>query len=83
MLENAESTGEASGTQAEVQAATRRSFREWRRRMTPQWLRTDARRRRRNILLRRLGYQRCFTPPILIRDPSLSVRSSLRFVVAQ
>ena len=64
------------------QAASRRSFREWRRRLTPQWLRTDSRRRRRNILLRRLGYQRCFTPPILIRDPSLFVRSSLRYVVA-
>jgi FkbM family methyltransferase len=82
LVENAESTGEASGTQAEVQAATRRSFREWRHRVTPQWLRTDSRRRRRNIILRQLGYQRCFTPPILIRDPSLFVRSSLRYVVA-
>jgi FkbM family methyltransferase len=45
-------------------------------------LRTDARRRRRNIFLRRLGYQRCFTPPILIREKSLFVRSSLRYVVA-
>jgi FkbM family methyltransferase len=75
-------TGEASGTEQEVQAARRRNFREWRRRMTPQWLRTDARRRRRNIILRRVGYQRCFTPPILIRDPSLFVRSNLRYVVA-
>jgi FkbM family methyltransferase len=65
-----------------MQAARRRNFREWRRRMTPEWLRTDARRRRRNIMLRRVGYQRCFTPPILIRDPSLFVRSSLRYVVA-
>jgi FkbM family methyltransferase len=77
-----ESTGEASGTQPEVQPATRRTFREWRRRVTPQWLRTDSRRRRRNILLRRIGLQRCFTPPIIIRDPSLAVRSSLRYVVA-
>jgi FkbM family methyltransferase len=45
-------------------------------------MRTDMRRRRRNMLFRRLGYQRCFTPPILIRDPSLYVRSSLRYVVA-
>jgi FkbM family methyltransferase len=58
------------------------TFREIRRRLTPTWLRTDARRLRRNILIRRLGYQRCFTPPILIRDPSLFVRSSLRYVVA-
>ena len=34
------------------------------------------------MLLRRLGYQRCFTPPVLIRDQSLYVRSSLRYVVA-
>jgi FkbM family methyltransferase len=58
------------------------SLREFRRRLTPKWLTTDARRRRRNILVRKLGYQRCFTPPILIRDPSLFVRSSLRYVVA-
>jgi FkbM family methyltransferase len=78
-----ESTGEANGTQEEVQAeATRKSFRAWRHRVTPRWLRTDSRRRRRNIILRRIGYQRCFTPPIIIRDPSLIVRSSLRYVVA-
>jgi FkbM family methyltransferase len=41
-----------------------------------------VRRRRRNIFIRRLGYQRCFTPPIIIREPSLLVRSSLRYVVA-
>lgn len=75
-------TGGASGTRRQVQAAARRSFREWRHRITPPWLRTDARRRRRNMLFRRLGYQRCFTPPILIRDKSLYVRSSLRYVVA-
>src|SRR4029079_7434941 len=57
------------------------TFREIRRRLTPAWLRTDARRLRRNVLIRRLGYQRCFTPPIFIRDPSLFVRSSLRYVV--
>jgi FkbM family methyltransferase len=76
------STGGATRTQIGVQAAPRRSFREWRHQITPRWLRTDARRRRRNMLFRRLGYQRCFTPPILIRDKSLYVRSSLRYVVA-
>jgi FkbM family methyltransferase len=76
------STAGNGGTQASAQVAPRRNFREWRRRITPRWLRTDARRRRRNIFLRRLGYQRCFTPPILIRDKSLYVRSSLRYVVA-
>src|SRR4051812_30370639 len=84
-----DSTGEASGTQngsvnteVQVQARAKRTFREWRRRITPKWLKTDVRRRRRNILLRRLGYQRCFTPPIIIREPLLLVRSSLRYVVA-
>jgi FkbM family methyltransferase len=33
-------------------------------------------------LFRRLGIQRCYTPPIITRDPSLAVRSSLPFVVA-
>jgi FkbM family methyltransferase len=79
---SSENTGGASGTQTKVQAVATRSFRAWRHRITPQWLRTNARRRRRNIILRRIGYQRCFTPPILIRDPSLFVRSSLRYVVA-
>lgn len=82
IVENSESTGGASGTQIGVQAGATWNFREWRHRVTPQWLRTDSRRRRRNILLRRIGYQRCFTPPIIIRDPSLAVRSSLRYVVA-
>ena len=54
----------------------------WHHRITPQWLRTDARRKRRNAFLRRLGYQRCFTPPILVREASLFVRSSLRYVIA-
>src|SRR4051812_38916692 len=49
-----ESAGGASGTQTGLQAAKRRTFREWRHRVTPQWLRTDSRRRRRNIVLRRL-----------------------------
>jgi FkbM family methyltransferase len=81
-VESAEGTGVASGTEEKPQAATRRSFRQWRHRITPTWLRTNARRRRRNILLRKIGYERCFTPPILIRDPSLYVRSKLRYVVA-
>jgi FkbM family methyltransferase len=58
------------------------NFRQIRRRLTPTWLQTDARRLRRNIIVRRLGYQRCFTPPIIIRDPSLVVRTNLPFVVA-
>jgi FkbM family methyltransferase len=59
------------------------TLRELRRRWTPQWLSTDARRRRRNIFFRRLGIQRCHTPPILTRRPDLHVRSWLPFVVAQ
>ena len=50
--------------------------------MTPCWLQAEGRRGRRDMLFRRFGYQRCFTPPILIRDKSLFVRSSLRYVVA-
>ncbi|HVT30618.1 MAG TPA: FkbM family methyltransferase, partial [Lacipirellulaceae bacterium] len=72
-----ESTGGAKDTRWR-----RPSLREIRRRLTPKWLKTDVRRRRRNILIRRLGYQRCFTPPIIIREPSLLVRSCLPFVVA-
>jgi FkbM family methyltransferase len=53
-----------------------------RHRLTPKWLATDARRRRRNIVFRWLGIQRCFTPPIVTRDPTLAVRSCLPFVVA-
>jgi len=53
-----------------------------RRRLTPKWLSTDARRLRRNIFFRKLGYQRCYTPPIVTRDPGLVVRSSLPFVFA-
>jgi FkbM family methyltransferase len=81
-IDELRSPGGDSGTREAVQAGARRSFRDWRHRVTPQWLRTDMRRQRRNILVRKLGYQRCFTPPILIRDPSLFVRSNLRYVVA-
>lgn len=80
--EGREGTGEASGAPEQVPARAKRGFREWRHRVTPRWLRTDVRRQRRNIIVRKFGYQRCFTPPILIRDPSLFVRSSLRYVVA-
>lgn len=53
-----------------------------RHRLTPAWLQTDARRHRRNVFLRKLGFQRCYTPPIVTRDPGLAVRSCLPFVVA-
>jgi FkbM family methyltransferase len=75
-----ESTGGASGTQ---EAGRKLGLREIRRRLTPSWLRTDARRQRRNVWFRRMGIQRCYTPPIVTRDPSLAVRSCLPFVVAQ
>lgn len=58
------------------------NWRAIRKRWTPRWLRTDARRRRRDILLRRLGVARCHAPPILTRDTELLVRSWLPFVVA-
>jgi FkbM family methyltransferase len=61
----------------------RLSLRALRHKLTPVWLATDARRRRRNILLRRLGVQRCHTPEILTRQPEMIVRSCLPFVVAQ
>jgi FkbM family methyltransferase len=60
----------------------RRSLREFRRELTPSWLKTNARRRWRNILFRRFGIQRCYTPPIVTREPNLIVRSCLPFVVA-
>ncbi len=58
------------------------SLRDLRHRLTPQWLNTDARRRRRDTLLRRLGLQMCFAPPILTQQPEMLVRSWLPFVVA-
>ena len=58
------------------------NWRQLRRRLTPTWLRTDARRRRRDVFLRRLGVARCHTPPILTREPDLFVRSWLPYVVA-
>ncbi len=58
------------------------TLRELRRRWTPHWLSTDVRRRWRDILYRRLGIQRCYTPPLLTRRPELAVRSWLPFVVS-
>ncbi|HEX2477291.1 MAG TPA: FkbM family methyltransferase [Lacipirellulaceae bacterium] len=58
------------------------SLREFRRRLTPNWLHTDARRQWRNVVFRRLGIQRCYTPPVVIRRPELLVRSWLPYVVA-
>ncbi len=79
-----EGTAAASGAGNDMQATQtrQRSLREIRRRLTPAWLRTDAQRLRRNIFFRRMGIQRCYTPPIITRDPTLTVRSSLPFVVA-
>jgi FkbM family methyltransferase len=57
-------------------------LRELRRRLTPRWLQTDARRQWRNVVFRRLGVQRCYTPPVIIRRPELLVRSWLPYVVA-
>jgi FkbM family methyltransferase len=59
----------------------RRTFRELRHRLTPNWLTTNARRQRRNMFFRWLGIQRCYTPPIVTREPSMVMRSCLPFVV--
>lgn len=58
-------------------------WRQIRRQLTPAWLRTDARRRRRDMFLRRMGISRCHTPPILTREPDLLVQCWLPYVVAQ
>jgi FkbM family methyltransferase len=57
-------------------------LREIRRRLTPHWLRTEARRQWRNRVFRRLGIERCYTPPIITAKPQLLARSWLPFVVA-
>jgi FkbM family methyltransferase len=62
--------------------ARKSRLRALRHRLTPSWLRTDARRRQRNIVFRWLGIQRCYTPPIVTRDPALVVRSCLPFIFA-
>jgi FkbM family methyltransferase len=58
------------------------TFREFRHQLTPAWLGTDARRRHRNNLYRRLGIERCYSPPLVTRRPEILVRSVLPFVVA-
>lgn len=58
------------------------SLRELRRRLTPDWLRSGARRRQRDVLFRRLGIARCYTPPRVTRQPELCIGSWLPFVVA-
>ncbi len=58
-----------------------KTLRDLRHRLTPTWLGTDARRRRRDIVFRRLGIQRCHTPPVITRQPELAVRSCLPFVL--
>ena len=79
-----EGAGRASGTPpSEVPCEGRKlGLRALRRRLTPEWLSTDARRQWRNILFRRFGIQRCYAPPIITRQPRLAVRSCLPFVVA-
>jgi FkbM family methyltransferase len=58
------------------------TLRQLRKRLTPAWLRPDARRRRRDILFRRFGMQRSHAPHFLTRRPELAARSCLPFVVA-
>jgi FkbM family methyltransferase len=57
-------------------------LRDIRRRLTPMWMGTARRRRWRDVLYRRLGIQRCYTPPLVTRRPEIVVRSMLPFVVA-
>ena len=57
-------------------------LRELRHRLTPALLGTEARRQHRNNLYRRLGIERCYTPPLVTRRPEILVRSVLPFVVA-
>jgi FkbM family methyltransferase len=77
----AKDSGVGSGTPEAQGDARRRSFRELRHRLTPEWLQTDARRRWRDITFRRLGIERCYAPPIMTRRRDLMVRSCLPFVV--
>jgi FkbM family methyltransferase len=58
-------------------------IRELRHRLTPAWLSTEARRQGRNNLYRRLGIERCYTPPLVTRRRELLVRSLLPYVVAR
>ena len=61
---------------------TAMTLRELRHRWTPKRFGTDARRRWRDITFRRIGIQRCYAPPLLIRQPELAVESWLPFVAA-
>lgn len=58
------------------------TLRQLRHRLTPHWLRTDARRHWRDVVFRRFGVARCHLPPVLTREPQWKVRSALRYVVA-
>jgi FkbM family methyltransferase len=79
--ESAEITGGASGTRGEQGQSSPGRFRALRHRWTPAWLLTDARRRWRDIQFRRLGIQRCHTPPLVTRQRELMIRSVLPFVL--
>src|SRR5687768_8236069 len=57
-------------------------LRQLRRRLSPHWLRSDARRQWRNVLFRRLGIERCYRPPLFTQRPELLARSWLPYVVA-
>jgi FkbM family methyltransferase len=57
------------------------SLRALRHRLTPVWLQTDSRRLLRDIAFRHVGIQRCHTPPVVTREPSILLRSSLPFVL--
>ncbi|MCI0335525.1 MAG: FkbM family methyltransferase [Planctomycetes bacterium] len=69
-------------TTSDADKTQRRTLRALRHRWTPHWLRTDARRHWRNVAFRHIGIQRCHTPPIITREPALTVRSCLPFVLS-
>lgn len=83
-IESSDPPVNCDGQRSESSQSSERkpTLRDLRHRLTPAWLTTDARRRRRNNLFRRFGVQRCYTPPIVTREPELAVRSCLPFVVA-
>ena len=59
------------------------TFRQIRRKLTPERLGVDARRRWRDVVYRKLGIARCHVPPLLVRQPQLTIGSPLRYVVAE
>lgn len=79
---SAENTNVESNEDRSQLGKPKSTLRELRHRLTPKWLTSDARRHARNILIRRLGLQRCYTPPIVTREPELKIRSCLPFVLA-